>query len=126
MPVDYTIDVPRRFIMTVASGEVTTAEMMNHQNRLMRDPDFDPAFYQLADFSGVTRVSIQPDDIRLLAIRNFFSEKARRCFVAPTSEIFGLARMFQIFRELSGAKEQVRVFRNRKEAMLWLFDDEKE
>jgi hypothetical protein len=58
MPIEYTIDIPRRFILTTASGEVTAPEVMNHQNRLMRDPFFDPTFSQLVDFSSVTRVAI--------------------------------------------------------------------
>src|SRR5215813_8309999 len=126
MPIDYIIDIPRRLILTTASGEVTAAEIMDHQNRLMRDPSFDPTFYQLADFSSATRVSVSSSDVRLLAIRNFFGPQARRCLVAPKPEIFGLARMFQIFREVNEAPEQIGIFRNREEALLWLFgNDEK-
>jgi hypothetical protein len=123
MPFNYSIDVARRVIISDASGEVAASELLDHQNRLMRDPDFDPTFSQIADFSAVTRVYVESEDIRNLATRNFFAPGARRCFVAPTSEIFGLARMFQLFREVSGGKEELRVFRNRKEAILWLFGD---
>jgi hypothetical protein len=124
MPIEYTIDISRRFILTTASGEVTTPEVMNHQNRLMRDPFFDPTFSQLVDFGSVTRVAIPLEDLRLLATRNFFGPRAKRCLVGPTSEMFGMARMFQIFREVNGAPEQIRVFRDREEALLWLFGDD--
>jgi hypothetical protein len=86
---------------------------------------FDPAFHQLADFGAVTRVSINAEGIRLLATRNFFGSQSRRCIVALTAEIFGLARMFQIFPVVNGAQEQLRVFRDRKEALLWLFGDDR-
>ena len=126
MPIQYTIHVSRHLILSTASGVVTASEIMDHQSRLMRDPSFDPTLHQIADFSSVARVSVTSDDIRLLAIRNFFAPQSRRCLVAPTSEIFGLARMFQLFREVNKAPEQMRVFRDRQEAMLWLFGDNRE
>ena len=123
MAVSYTIDSKRRLILSSASGEVTAAELLSHQDRLMRDPDFDPSFRQLADFSGTTRVSVSSEDIRVLAARNFFAPGTRRCVIAPTAEIFGLGRMFQTFREMSGGKEDVQIFRDREEAVRWLFSD---
>jgi hypothetical protein len=123
MAVSYTIDVKRRLISSSALGDVTAAEILDHQNRLMRDPDFDPTFRQLADFTGTTRVSISSTDVRILATRNFFAQGSRRCVVAPTAEIFGLARMFQTFRELNGGKEELQIFNNREEALSWLLSD---
>ena len=126
MSFEYTIDVSRHLILSKASGTVTGEEILDHQSRLMRDPSFEPTLNQLADFTSVTRVSVTSEDVRLLAVRNFFAPQSRRCLVAPTSEIFGLARMFQLFREVNGAPEQMRIFRNREEAMLWLFGDTRE
>lgn len=123
MAVSYTIDVKRRLILSSASGEVTGAELLNHQARLMRDPDFDPNFNQLADFTGTTHVSVSSEDVRALAARNIFAPGSRRCVIATTAEIFGLSRMFQTFRELSGGKEELQIFRDREEAMRWLFSE---
>jgi hypothetical protein len=123
MAVSYTIDSKRRLILSSASGEITGAELLGHQDRLMHDPDFDPNFRQLADFTGTTRVSVSSEDVRTLAARNIFAPGSRRCVIAPTAEIFGLARMFQTFRELSGGKEELQIFKDREEAMRWLFSD---
>ena len=123
MPVTYTIDLERRLVFSSASGNVTAAEILNHQNLLMRDPDFDPTFRQLLDFSGTTNVSVSSDEVRMLATRNFFARGSRRCIVAPTAEIFGLARMFQTFRELSGGEEEIQIFKDRNEAWHWLFSE---
>jgi|SRR5882672_5261295 len=123
MPVTYTIDTKLGLVSSMATGGVTAAELLGHQNRLMRDPDFDPTFNQLADFSETTSVSVSSDDIRTLATRNIFERSARRCVVAPTAEIFGLARMFQAFRELSGGKEELHIFKERKEALHWLLSE---
>ncbi len=121
VPITYTIDPERRLVSSSASGHVTAAEILDHQDRLMRDPDFDPAFRQLVDFSGATNISASSADIRVIATRNFFGQGARRCIVAPTAEIFGLARMFQTFRELSGGEEEIQIFKDRNEALQWLF-----
>ena len=121
MPVLYTIDLERRLVSSSASGDVTASEVLDHQNRLMSDPDFDPTFRQIIDFSETKSVSVSSDDIRRLAARNFFAHGSRRCIVAPTAEIFGLARMFQTFRELSGGEEEMQIFKDRKDALHWLF-----
>lgn len=123
MPVTYTIDTKLRLVSFIASGDVTAAELLEYQNRLTRDPDFNPAFRQLADFSQATSASVSSDDVRALATRNAFDRSARRCVVVPTAELFGLARMFQAFRELSGGKEQLHIFKERKEALDWLFSE---
>ena len=99
------------------------AELLGHQDRLMRDPDFDPGFRQVADFTGTTSILVSSEDVRAMAARNFFGQGARRCVIAPTPEIFGLARMFQTFRELSGGKEELNIFSEREEALRWLFAD---
>jgi hypothetical protein len=82
-------------------------------------------FSSLADFTGTTRVSVSSEDVRALAARNIFAPGSRCCVIAPTAEIFGLARMFQTFRELSGGREELQIFRDREEAMRWLFSEKK-
>ena len=34
----------------------------------------------------------------------------------------GLSRMFQIYRDLAGGKEQIRSFNEREEALAWLLE----
>ena len=58
MACEYTIDPPRRLVETRASGVVTFAELTDHQNRLVADPDFDPAFDQLIDTTDVTSFAV--------------------------------------------------------------------
>lgn len=58
MPAIYKIDKERRLVLTSASGVFTLADAVSHMERLSKDPDFDPSFSQIADFTQVTRVEL--------------------------------------------------------------------
>jgi hypothetical protein len=51
MAAKYEIDRSRRLVLTTASGELSPKDIQGHMDRLTGDPDFDPDFYQLADFT---------------------------------------------------------------------------
>lgn len=46
-----------------------------HQDRILADPDFDPSYSQLLDFTHVTKIELSPEDIRkpLCFLAHFFS-----------------------------------------------------
>jgi hypothetical protein len=120
MPAFYQIDKERRLVTTTAWGVLTTDAILAHQQQLMNDPNFDPDFFQLSDFTQVTGVDIPTEDVRTIAEKNIFSPRSRRALVTDNSEFFGLARMFEILRDMEG-EPGIRVFRNRDEALNWLF-----
>ena len=98
---------------------LTKADLLGHMERLSKDPDFDPDFSQVLDFRQITALEIGPEDVRQLAQRNIFSPRSRRAFVVKDDLQFGLARMFEIHRELKG-ETGIRVFRTFDEAMDWI------
>ncbi len=121
MPASYEIDKKQRLVMSTVSGVLTVDDIWAHQKRLAKDKDFDPSFSQLMDFNGVTEVVIKTDDVRKFAETSIFSPNSRRALVVERSDlIFGFSRMFEMLRGLKG-DESIRVFRNRNEAMVWLF-----
>jgi hypothetical protein len=71
------------------------------------------------DFTRINLVEVEPEDVRQLAQRNIFSPRSRRAFVVKDDLQFGLARMFEIHRELKG-ETGIRVFRAFDEAMDWI------
>jgi len=78
-------------------------------------------FFQLGDCRAVTDVDLTGDQIRQIASHSHFSVKSRRAIVArdrPAS--YGIGRMFEIYREVSGGREQVRVFTSIRDAEEWL------
>jgi hypothetical protein len=116
----YKIDKERKLVMSSGSGALTREDIFGHQERLSKDPDFDPNYSQLSDFTHITQVDITPDDVRLAAKKNLFSPHSRRAMVVKDDLQFGLARMFQIHREFAG-ETGIRVFRNIEEALDWIF-----
>ena len=69
MKVTYSIDKPRRWIITRAVGCVAFDDIWDHQDRLLVDPNFDPSFDQLIDTTPAIMVDITPDEARILAAR---------------------------------------------------------
>ena len=120
MPVFYKIDKEHRLVMTTASGVFGFAEMLAHQDLLLGDPDFDPTYSQLLDFTHVTKVELDAEDVRKLAARSVFWPCSRRAILVNTDVEFGFARMFEMLRENAGEKG-IRVFRNLDDALAWVF-----
>lgn len=120
MPVRYIIDKERRLVTTSASGCVTFAELKEHQDRLLSDPDFDPTFNQLGACAEDIRAQLSSEEIITLARRKLFSSTSRRAFVVPKPEIYGLARMFETYHEMSDTPSRIRAFRDLDSALRWL------
>jgi hypothetical protein len=119
MPAYYKIDKERRLVMTTASGVFTAADALAHQQKLRVDPDFDPSFSQLQDYTHVIRIELTPDDIRRLAQNSLFSPDSRRAILVTSDVAFGFARMFEVLRESFGEKG-IQVFRKLDEALDWV------
>jgi hypothetical protein len=119
VPAFYTIDRERRLVLSSGAGVLAREDLWGHMDRLSSDPNFDPSFCQILDFTSVTAVAFDTEDVRQLAQRNVFSWESRRAFVVKNDLHYGLARMFEIHRELAGEKG-IRVFRSFEEAMAWV------
>lgn len=119
MPAFYKIEKERRVVLSSGAGVLTRADILGHMDRLSNDPDFDPTYSQILDFTQLSGIEIGPEDVREFAQRNIFSPNSRRAFVVKDDLQFGLARMFEIHRELKG-ETGIRVFRTIDEALDWV------
>jgi hypothetical protein len=119
MPAYYNIDKERRLVMSTGSGVLTMTDALAHQEDLLKDPDFSPRFSQLMDLTQVTKVEFGTEDLRRLAQRSIFSPDSRRAILVSSDVVFGLSRMFEIFRETLG-ETGIRVFRNLDDALEWV------
>jgi hypothetical protein len=72
MPAFYKIDKGRRIVMSSGSGVLTIQDIIGHQERLLNDPDFDPSYSQLSDFTQVEKVELPSTDVRVAARKNIF------------------------------------------------------
>jgi hypothetical protein len=119
MTMFHKIDKVRRLVLSSGSGVLNKEEAQSHQTRLLADPDFDPTYSQLIDFTHITQFDLSSDDVRLLAQRNIFSPNSRRAFLVASDLAFGLGRMYEILREGAGERG-IRIFRTLEEALDWV------
>ena len=120
MPLSFVIDKQRRLVISTASGTVTYSEIAAHQVGVKNHPDFDPAFDQLIDGTGVTKVAVTVEEIRTVARQRLFGTESRQAFATSSQFAYGMARMFELYREASGSGRPVRVFNTLDAAQEWL------
>jgi hypothetical protein len=121
MPLFYKIDKPHKLVMTTASGVFDLAAAYAHQDQLLKDPDFDPVYSQLLDFTQVTKVEFSADDVRQIARRSVFWPCSSRAILVNDDLLFGLATLFEMLRANAGEKG-VRVFRSLNDALDWIIE----
>jgi hypothetical protein len=119
MPVRHSIDLGPPLVYTTFSGHVTDADLREHLVALLADERFYPMMPELVDLTDVTDVSVTSAMVEASARWLLHSPLARRAIVAPTDVLFGLSRMYQLYRDdLSG--DTLKVFRTRERALEWL------
>jgi hypothetical protein len=115
----YHIDKDRKLVMSTASGVLTRDDLDSHMRRLQSDPDFEPRFSQLADFTHITKIEVTADDIRHFAQTSVFDRDSRRAFVVSDDVSALLAEMFALLRKVAGDRG-VCVFRTLDEGIDWI------
>jgi hypothetical protein len=96
------------------------ADAAGHMEKLLKDPDFDPSYSQIADFTQVTKIDLPAQDVHELAQKSIFSAQSRRAFIAPNDVAYELGRMFGMLRE-NQREMGIRVFRTLEDALDWVF-----
>ncbi len=117
MPADYVIDTQRRTVFSSATGISNTAEIMEHQRKLLADPAFVPDFNQLFDLRDLQSHTATTSDLQLMAQQEVFGPGSRRAIVVSKDVHYGMARMFEMMRQ---GPEKIAVFRDIDEARRWL------
>ena len=117
MPVHSVIDKQGGLVLTFAEGLVTFAEIDQHQQRLLSDPDFDPHFNQLIDARAATGMNMSPREIRTVSERPLFASTSRRAIVATLPDVVAIARLMKTYHQACG---EAAVFSRLDEAYQWL------
>ena len=120
MPLSYVIDKERRLVISSASGRVTFAEAVASEEQLKNDPEFNPDYNHLVDFTAVTELDISPDQSAMLARRGIFSSASRGAIVASDPAIFGMGRLWEAHHEIANLQDEVCICRDRAAALKWL------
>jgi hypothetical protein len=119
VPTSFEINPALRLIESQTNGALTEADLTEHAQALKADPRFQPDFRQVWDMRLVTRFDVSREFVQLAASRSIFAPHARRAFITPSDEGFGLLRMFEAISEYFG-RDQVEIFRDRESALRWL------
>ena len=81
MPAFYKIANDRRLVLSTASGVFTLADALAHQEQILADPDFNPQYSQLLDFTHVTKIELTAEDVCKLAERDIFHPTSSRAIL---------------------------------------------
>ena len=120
MPCDYIIDRQRRLVISTARDRFTFAEAKGHQDKLIADPDFNPAYNQLIDMRAVTVFDLTVEEAKTIARRNPFSAQSRRALVASSAHVFGMLRLAMAHHEMTARASETSAFYDLDAAMKWL------
>ncbi|SPF32643.1 conserved hypothetical protein [Candidatus Sulfotelmatobacter kueseliae] len=120
MPCRYVIDTEHGLVISTAWDRVTFDEVDAHQNRLAKDPDFDPQFKQLVDATKVTDLEVSIEEAKKIFGRKTFSSASRCAFLGKGLTILGMGRLIEAQAALFEGRESVRVFSDRQKALKWL------
>ena len=119
MSADFFIDTQRGVVFSRAEGVCGRADILDHMDRLRHHPDFRRELEQLFDFRKVTKATLSEEDVKILAAWNVFSGQSKRALVVSSDAHYGLARMFEAYREFAG-EHGIVIFREMAEALSWL------
>jgi len=124
MPVVLKIDPHRKVVYSAFYGEVTDAEVLGHGKAISSDPDFNPDFSDIVDFSSVTNAAISESTLAALAANpSLFKSTVIHIVVAPDESLFQLVSKYKDFAQSS--RPNVFVVRTRSEAYRLLLDKPK-
>ena len=124
MPVVLKIDPHRKVVYSTFYGEVTDAEVLGHGKAIGSDPDFNPEFSEIVDFSSVTNAAISESTLAALAANpSLFNSTVVHIVVAPNDALFQMVSKYKGFAQLS--RPNLFVVRTRSEAYRLLPDKPK-
>lgn len=115
MPVVLKIDPQRKVVYSTFYGEVTDAEILGHGKAIASDPDFNPEFSEIVDFTSVTNAAVSESTLAALAADpSLFKSSVVHIVVAPNDALFQLVSKYKDFAQSS--RPNLFVVRTRSEA----------
>jgi hypothetical protein len=115
MPVVLKVDRQRRVVYSTFYGKITDAELLSHGRAIASDPDFNPRFSEIVDFTGVTDAAISETTLAAMAANpSIFSNSVLHIVVAPDDSMFELVNKYKAFAQSS--RPNLFVVRTRAEA----------
>jgi hypothetical protein len=96
MPAVLKIDPRRRIVFSAFYGAVTGEDLLEHRTAIARDPDFNPAFGEIVDFTAVVDVALSEQALGVLASnQSLFDREVLHIIIANDSVVAALAEKFR-------------------------------
>lgn len=122
MPIAYQVLPEQGVVVVELRGRINDAELLEAVDRLIADADRLPGLHELVDAREMEVSDTSSAALRKVAERFAGGPRpekgVRIALVAASDAAYGLARMYQAFRDESAAG--FRVFRALPEARIWL------
>jgi len=118
MPFTYHIDKINEIVFVNAAGEFIAEDFRIHKRRLADDTDFDPHYGILLDLLSITKLRLSTAETGEFATSYIFHKRARRAYVTPRNEVYGMMRMFALLGDFKS--DEFQIFRDMAEARRWL------
>jgi hypothetical protein len=119
MPVLITIDVKRKLVLTVCTGEVRDEEFLEARKHVLDDPRFDRSFDRVWDFSAVTEANVSAATIENLVETSPFVGDVLRAVVVSISPK-ALTRVLEFVSRTRKFNRRIAVFPDREAAEAWI------
>jgi hypothetical protein len=120
MNASYVIHQDRRFVDEVVRGPVTRNELSAFFSSVFNDPQWDPTFDGVLDFTSAT-VEMGYMDVRDLVASfrtNPAAGRGRWACVVSNDAAYGMLRMYQTLSD--GLHSDFMIFRERSAALAWI------
>lgn len=125
VPISFEIDREKRLVSARATGVLTHDDLIGYQDDAWSSDEV-MGFDEIVDMSSVEQIAFESSRrvselASLAAQKDLKGDPSRLAIVAPSLEAYGLARMYQTYRETAPRSTRtVRVFRSLTEAQEWL------
>jgi hypothetical protein len=96
VPAVVKIDKLRKIVISTFYGDVTGEELLRHGAKIQSDPDFNPAYSEIVDLSGVASFVVSEQTLASMAnTRSLYQDEAIHIVIAPAEREFRMARNYQ-------------------------------
>ena len=105
------------------TGVLTDRALMEYQQSVWTDRKI-AGYDELLDFTALSRIDVTTEGLRDLAQlareMDEFTGDARVAVVTGSTVAYGMARMYEAFRESAAGRKHIRIFRDVNAARSWL------
>jgi hypothetical protein len=124
VPISYEIFHDARLVVATVSGVMTGEDLSAYQTDVWTREEL-AGYDEIVDLTGVESFDYQSGDqvkelARLAGKMDVSHHPGRLAIVAPSVEAFGLARMYQTYREMAPGNKVIKVLKSMAEARDWL------